>query len=259
MLGKITGMTFAPVAACSSFGYGLRLALNAIRLGQAKAVVLGMTDPPPHGLSVGAFFQARVLSADGKPSKPLTGLRGTHVAGGAAVWIVGDHDYLTKKGFKALGMEPVAVGVTADAEHIITPSKEGPTRSIELALEEAKLKASDVTCWDLHATATPGDFLEMETLRSIFSSEVLITARKGQFGHGMSVCGGWELTAQYMGYQKGKLAGTPMTKDELNAQIGKLHQRFVFDSACPAPGGAAGKLSMGVGGINSCVISKPWK
>jgi 3-oxoacyl-(acyl-carrier-protein) synthase len=259
MMGKITGMTYAPVAACSSFGYALKLAMDAITLGEAKAVVIGDTDPPPHPLSVGAFYQARVLAADGAVSKPLTGLRGTHVAGGAAVWVVGDYEYLTKKGFKPLGMEPVSVGVTADAEHIITPSKEGPMTAIREALAQGGITPKDIGSWDLHATATPGDYLEMETLRGLVGDDVLVTARKGTFGHGMSVGGGWELTAQYLGYQRGKLYPTPLTKDELNAQIGKLHTRFAFDASCDAPKGAAGKLSMGVGGINVCVLSRPLK
>lgn len=257
MMGRITGMTFAPVAACSSFGFGLRLGMDAIRAGDAKAVVVGMTDPPPHSLSVGAFYNGRVLAADGQVSKPLTGMRGTHVAGGAVLWILGDWDYMTSKGFKPLGMEPLSVGVSADADHIITPSKEGPTASIHDALRMAGAAPADVGSWDLHATATPGDYLEVETLRGVLPESVLITARKGIFGHGMSAGGGWELTAQYLGYSKGALAPTPLGEDELNQQIAKLHDRFVFDGSCPPPQGLAGKLSMGIGGINACVISRP--
>ncbi len=165
MLGKLTGMCFAPVAACSSFGYGLKLAMNAIRLGEAKAVVLGMTDPPPHALTVGGFYNARVIAADRAVSKPLTGLRGTHVAGGAVVWVVGDLEHFVEQGFRPLGAEPLSVGVTADAEHIITPSNEGPTEAIRLALEDAGVTPAELGTWDLHATATPGDFLEVKTLR----------------------------------------------------------------------------------------------
>src|SRR5690606_18444450 len=257
MLGRITGMTFAPVAACASFGYALRLAMDAIRAGNAKAVVVGMTDPPPHPLSVGAFYNGRVLAADGQVSKPLTGLRGTHVAGGAAVWIVGDMEFMRAKGFEPLGMEPVAVGVSADADHIITPSREGPLASIREALGMAGAQPSDVGSWDLHATATPGDYLEVETLRSILPETVVATARKGTFGHGMSAGGGWELTAQYLGYAKGRLAPTPLSAAELNETIAKVHTRFVYRDACDAPPGLAGKLSMGIGGINACVISRP--
>ena len=258
MLGRITGAAFAPVAACSTFGVALKLGMDAIRRGEASAVVVGATDPPPHPLVVGAFYNARVLAADGEVSKPLTRLRGTHVAGGAVLWILGDHETMSRHGFRPLGMEPLAVGVTADADHIITPSREGPARAMRAAFAAAGVAAADIETWDLHATATPGDYMEMETLRSVLPGSVLVTARKGTFGHGMSAGGGWELTAQYLGYERGRLFPTPLSRAELNAEIGRLHERFVFDQECCAPG-IAGKLSMGIGGINACVISRPWE
>jgi len=117
----------------------------------------------------------------------------------------------------------------------------------------------DVATWDLHATATPGDYLEVETLRDVIPSSVLVTARKGTFGHGMSGGGGWELTAQYLGYERGKLFPTPLSAEDLHPEIARLHDLFVFDRAVAAPEGVAGKLSMGIGGINACVLSRPWK
>ncbi|MCP3964410.1 MAG: beta-ketoacyl synthase [bacterium] len=257
MLGQITGMSMAVGAACSTFGVTLKLAIDAIRSGDAKAVVIGATDPPPSPLLVGAFYNARVISADAQVSKPLTELRGTHIAGGSVVWIVGDYDHMTARGFQPLGMEPMSVGVTSDADHIITPSKEGPTESMRMALERAGSSGSDLVSWDLHATATPGDFNEVEMVRDLMGEDVLVTARKGTFGHGMSAGGGWELTAQYLGYQRGEIFPTPLARGELNEQIASVHDKFAFDAGCPAPRGAVGKLSMGVGGINACVISRP--
>jgi 3-oxoacyl-(acyl-carrier-protein) synthase len=256
MLGRLTGMTVSVGAACSTFGVTLKMAIDAIQRGEAKAVVIGATDPPPSPLTVGAFYAARVISADAQISKPLTELRGTHIAGGSVVWIVGDYEHMTAQGFTPLGLEPVAVAVTSDADHIITPSKEGPTEAMSMALRKA---AGDeqVASWDLHATATPGDFNEVEMVRELLPEDVLVTARKGTFGHGMSAGGGWELTAQYLGYQRGRLFPTPLTREELNQQIAGVHDRFVFDSSCEAPRGLVGKMSMGVGGINACVISRP--
>ncbi len=259
MLGKITGLAFAPVAACSTFGVTLKLAMDAINRGEAKAVVMGATDPPPHPLSVGGFYSARVVATDGRVSKPLTGMRGTHVSGGAALWILGDLEYFTAKGFRPLGMEPVAVGVSSDADHIITPSVEGPTQAMLQAFQGAGIQPDEIGTWDLHATATPGDYQEVHNLRSIVPDSVLVTARKGTFGHGMSASGGWELTAQYLGYERGEIFPTPLSEKELNQQIAALHETFVCDKAVPAPDAPAGKLSMGVGGINACVISRPWK
>jgi 3-oxoacyl-[acyl-carrier-protein] synthase II len=257
ILGKITGLSFAPVAACSTFGVSLRLAMKAIEVGDAKAVVIGATDPPPHPLTVGSFYTARVLSANRQVSNPLTYMQGTHVAGGAVVWIVGDLEYMKNRGLKPLGMEPIAVGVSSDAHHIITPSPEGPRAAIEGALEEAHATASDLETWDLHATATPGDFSEITTFRSVFSDTILVTARKGTFGHGMSAGGGWELTAQYLGYEQGQLFPTSVPQEALNPAIGGLHRNFVFAQACQTGSGLAGKLSMGIGGINACVLSRP--
>ena len=101
ILGGITGLAFAPVAACSTFGVALGLAARAIQSGEAKLVVVGATDGPPHPLTIGAFYSARVLSASRTVSVPLTGLQGTHIAGGSVVWILADYDYMQSKRFQA--------------------------------------------------------------------------------------------------------------------------------------------------------------
>lgn len=259
MLGRITGLAFGPAAACSTFGVALKLGMDAIRRGEAAAVVVGATDPPPLPLTVAGFYAGRVISADAGVSKPLAGLRGTHIAGGSAIWILGDLEHMRARGFRPLGLEPLAVGVSSDADHIITPSTEGPTAAIRQALEEAGARADDLATWDLHATATPGDYKEMVTLRSVVPASVLVTARKGTFGHGMAAGGGWELTAQYLGAESGRLYPTPLGAAELNPEIAAVHGAYVFDQACPLRPGLAGKLSMGIGGVNACVISRPWE
>jgi 3-oxoacyl-(acyl-carrier-protein) synthase len=256
MVGKIVGQAFAPVAACASFGVAAKLAFDAIQRGEATAVVIGMTDPPPHEMVVSAFYNANVLSADADVSRPLTGLKGTHIAGGSCVWIVGDAEAMAAQGFKPIGMELVGIGTSSDAHHIITPSKGGPQLAMKAALEQ--VQASDVTTWDMHATATPGDATEIENSLEMLHPDVIFTARKGTFGHGMSVGGGWELTAQHLGMAKGKLFPMPLTEGELHADVKVHSSNFVDRQGRSVPAGYSGKLSMGVGGINSCVISRPW-
>jgi 3-oxoacyl-[acyl-carrier-protein] synthase II len=256
MLGKIVGPAFAPIAACASFGVAVKLAYDAIQRGEATAVVIGMTDPPPNEMVVSAFYNANVLSADADVSRPLTGLKGTHVAGGACVWIVGDADALKAQGFRPVGMEIVGVGASSDAHHIITPSKGGPQLAMKAALHE--VQASEVTTWDMHATATPGDATEIENSLEMLHPDVIFTARKGTFGHGMSVGGGWELTAQHLGMARGKLFPMHLTEGELHADVKVHSSNFVDRKGRAVPPGYSGKLSMGVGGVNSCVISRPW-
>jgi 3-oxoacyl-(acyl-carrier-protein) synthase len=231
--------------------------MDAIQRGDATAVIVGATESTPHPLVVGGLYAGRVLAADSQVSKPLDGLRGTHVSGGACLWIVGDWDHFTGLGFQPLGMEPLAVGVSNDAHHVITPSREGPIIAVNEALHNAHVAPSDLFTWDLHATATPGDYLEVENMRTVLPGSVLVTARKGTFGHGMGAGGGWELLAQYLGYQRGALYPTPLSPEQLHPAIRDVHQLFVFDQACKVGPGVAGKLAMGVGGVNACVISRP--
>src|SRR5690606_5943072 len=120
------------------------------------------------------------------------------------------------------------------------------------------VEPADLVTWDLHATATPGDYLEVENLRRVLPEEVLISARKGTFGHGMGASGGWELTAQYLGMSRGELFPTPIGAEQLHAEVASQHRKFVYDASCPVRPGWAGKLSMGVGGINACVVSRAW-
>jgi 3-oxoacyl-(acyl-carrier-protein) synthase len=256
MLGHITGMCFSPYAACSTFGFALKLGMEAIRRGEAKLVVLGATDPMPNPISVAAFYDARVLSHDGVISRPLTGMRGTHVAGGATVWIIGDLEHYRAKGWTPLGLEPVAVGITADADHIITPSKDGPIAAIRQALHQAGVDATAIGQFDMHATGTPGDLNEVQVLREVFPPSCRFSARKGGFGHGMGAGGGWELTAQYLGHTAGSYFATRIRWEALHPEIRALHERFVLDERYPVESQYVGKLSMGVGGVNACVISR---
>jgi 3-oxoacyl-(acyl-carrier-protein) synthase len=180
------------------------------------------------------------------------------VAGGACIWIVGDADYLTEKGLTPLGLEVLSVAVSSDADHIITPSKEGPNLAIRQALAEAGVEPEDVATWDMHATATPGDWSELQNLLTVLPESTAFTARKGTFGHGMSVCGGWELTAQHLGFSKGELLPVNLSSDEIHDQIRPYYRCLVQDEGRPTEGDVAGKINMGVGGINACVICRRW-
>jgi len=153
-------------------------------------------------------------------------------------------------------MEIVGIGTSSDAHHIITPSKGCPQLAIKKAMEE--VQAADVTTWDMHATATPGDASEIANSLEMLHADVLFTARKGTFGHGMSVGGAWELTAQHLGMSKGRLYPIALTEGELHADVKIQDAKFVSSDGCAVDRGYSGKLSMGVGGINSCVISRPW-
>ena len=99
--------------------------MNSITLGEAKALHHRGRRSCAAPARRGRFLPGARTLGRRRDQPPPDRLRGTHVAGGSAVWIVGGYDYMTARGFTPLGMEPLAVGLSADADHIITPSKEG--------------------------------------------------------------------------------------------------------------------------------------
>lgn len=262
MLHGIHGVSYASIGACATFGLVLRQALDGIRSGNYDAAIVGTTDLAPPPELVAGFNAAKVLAAGCDIGVPLCNLRGTHVAGGACTWILAADDVMENLGQKSLGIEIMGVGLSSDAEHIITPSLEGPKLCIRDAFEQASITPADVHTWDMHATGTPGDWSEFKLIENLPASTI-ITARKGIFGHGMSTCGGWELTAQLLSTQKTgskySLLGSGIESQKVHPSIRTVGRTLATDMpmTLEAPNGlVCGKLSMGIGGISSCVLSK---
>jgi 3-oxoacyl-(acyl-carrier-protein) synthase len=252
MLLDLHGPAWAPVGACSTFGVALKCGRDAIRSGEAKLAIVGTTDPRPDPTLIAAFYDARVMPGNGEINMPFTSLRGTHISGGACVWILGDADWCGARGLRPVGGWVEAVSISSDAEHIITPSKLGPKRAIARAYDEAQIKASDVALIDLHATGTPGDLNELALIEEFINSRTLVTARKGQLGHGMANSGGWELTALALGLARKAALPTGIRGDALHERV--LHPERIVGGAASIDGAVAVKLMLGIGGITACVV-----
>lgn len=257
MLLGVHGEAWAPVGACSTFGVALKCGRDAILAGEAKMAIVGTTDPRPDAALVGAFHDARVMPGTGKVNVPFTSLRGTHVSGGACVWVLGDEAFFAERGLRPLA-HLEAVAISSDAEHIITPSKTGPKRAIARAYAEAGIQPADVAICDLHATGTPGDLNELALMSDYLGPETRITARKGQLGHGMANSGGWELTALALGLAGRAALPTGIPRAEMHAKVSDGRAAIVSDETPIAPRLAAGavgvKTMLGIGGITACVV-----
>lgn len=263
MLLGIHGVSYASIGACATFGLVMRQALDAIQSGSVDAAIIGTVDLPPPGEITAGFYAAKVLAAGNEVAIPLCDLRGTHVSGGGCLWILGAEDALSAVGVKHKGVRVLSVGLSSDAEHIITPSSEGPKHSIREAYSRAGITPKDIHTWDMHATGTPGDSSEFKLIEDFVPKNAVITARKGIFGHGMSSCGGWEVTAQVFGVTLNKgsyvIPASGIAKSAVHTSIASLGRRVALDSdeTVEAPNGLiCGKLSMGIGGISSCILTK---
>ncbi|MCL2779137.1 MAG: beta-ketoacyl synthase [Polyangiaceae bacterium] len=251
MLLGIHGPAWAPVGACSTFGVALACGKQAIERGEAKMAIVGSTDPRPDSALAAAFHGARLMPGTGEVNYPFMALRGTHMSGGSCVWVIGDAAYCEAKGMVPLAYLE-AVAISSDAEHIITPSKSGPKRAMARAFAEAHITPKDVAVVDLHATGTPGDLNELMLVDEFINDRTLITAHKGQLGHGMANSGGWELTALAMGLSSGIALPTGIAGEHLHPRVTRPAQ--VVTSARKIEGDIGVKIMLGIGGITACVV-----
>lgn len=265
MLLHLHGMSLGFSGACASFGAVLDSALLEIQSGRTHLAIIGAVDAAPTDELVSAFYGGRLAVIGDKPEVPFCDLRGTHISGGACVWIIAAEDAMEPFGIKPLPVEILGTGVSSDAEHIITPSREGPKLAMTRAFKMAGISSADISLWDMHATGTPGDWNEFNLIEEFVPPSAYISARKGIFGHGMSVGGGWELTAQLLGNiptNKNTCILSPCGIDpaRVNPKIAQLDRHLLLDKPVEIPvpkeGLVCGKLSMGVGGISSCVVAR---
>jgi 3-oxoacyl-(acyl-carrier-protein) synthase len=258
MLLDIHGAAWAPVGACSTFGVALKCGRDAILRGEAKMAIIGTTDPRPDPALVGAFHEARVMAGTGEVNVPFTSLRGTHLSGGACIWVLGDEEHFTSHGISPVGGWVEAIALSSDAEHIITPSVSGPKVALTRAFEEAHVTRDQIALADLHATGTPGDLNELALVEDFVGPNTLITARKGQLGHGMANSGGWELTALAMGLREGIAYPTAIGRGELHAKV-RDPDAIVSQQTplkCTSGSCVGFKLMLGIGGITACVVMR---
>jgi hypothetical protein len=266
MLLGIHGATQGSSGACSSFGLILDRARRDIASGEAEAVILGTVDISPTEELVSGFYTGRVAAFGDALNYPFCHMRGTYLAGGACTWVVAAEGTLEPYGISHMGVEILGTGISSDAEHIITPSQEGPKLAIRRAFADAGITPDDIHMWDLHATGTPGDGNELRLIQEFVPKHAYVSARKGLLGHGMASAGAFELTAQVFGLEPGSQKGfcrippTGIPPDEVHPTILAMDYRLILNEPVEIPWPESGlicvKVNLGVGGIASCVITR---
>ena len=265
MLLNLHGEALGVSGACGSFGTLINNAYRDIKSGVVDLSILGAVDAAPSDELISAFYSGRLAVMGEKAGVPFCDLRGTHISGGACTWILAEEGAMKKFNVPHMGIEIIGAGASSDAEHIITPSKEGPKLAMKRAFAAANISKNDIQMWDMHATGTPGDWNEFMLIEDFVPQSAYISARKGIFGHGMAVCGGWELSAQLLSAQKTThntliLAQTGIDPANLNPKIASLNRNILLNKSVEIPmpkaGLLCGKLGMGVGGVSSCVIAR---
>ena len=211
-----------PVSACASGAEALALALQMLRDGRADVIVAGGAEACVHPLPLAGFAQMRALSTRhddvAAASRPYDKGRDGFVLGeGAGVLVLETEEHAAARGARIHG-RLAGAGLASDAHHVTAPDPAGTgaARSIELALRDAGVSASDVGHVDAHATSTPlGDLAEARALNlALGSARPPVTAPKSCTGHLLGAAGAVEAIAAVLALKSGVVPAIRNLEDQ---------------------------------------------
>ena len=211
----IRGSSTGLVSACASSGHALGMALDEIRLGrQKRMLVVGAEDC--NFESIVPFCGMRALSLDTDPdraSRPFDKTRNGFVGTGGAVSLVLE----TKSEAQRRGAEPYAKfigwGQGSDGHNVAIshPEGRGLKRAMTQALADAGLFPPDIDYLNAHAPSTSiGDASELKAIKSLFPppQELKISSTKALTGHGLSLSSIMEASFCCLALKDGFLPGS---------------------------------------------------
>ena len=130
---------------------------------------------------------------------------------GAAIFVLEERERARARGANMLA-EIVGFAMASDAKDIVMPSREGASRTIKLALRNAKVSPEDVGYINAHGTGTAAnDVTECAAISEALGSavnDVLLSSTKSMHGHLIGGTGAVELLACVMALRDGVIAPT---------------------------------------------------
>lgn len=195
---RLKGINFTVSAACASGSHSIGMAYLMIKWGLQNHVICGgaqEVNPYAFGSFDGLSAFSVRLDEPTKASRPFDRDRdGLVPSGGSATVILEDYESALKRGAPILA-EVVGYGFSSNGEHISNSSSGGQVRSLEMALKDASLLASDIDYINAHATSTPGgDTAEAIAIDQIFGqSKPLVSSTKSMTGHECWMAGASEV------------------------------------------------------------------
>ncbi len=257
---KLKGVNFSVSAACASGSHAIGLGYMFIRNGLQDAVICGGAQEV-NKYAMGNFDAIAAFSVKEdeptKASRPFDRDRdGLVPSGGAATVILESLESAQRRGAAILG-EVLGYGFSSNGAHISNPSVDGPMRSLEMALRESGLNASEIGYINAHATSTPaGDASEAKALAAIFeSSKTPISSTKSMTGHECWMAGASEIVYSMLMMQNDFIAPNINFENpdedsaRLNIITNTINKNFnIFLSN-----------SFGFGGTNSSLVVRKWQ
>ena len=251
--GSSTGL----VSACASSGHALGTALDEIRLGrQKRMLVVGAGDC--NFESIVPFCGMRALSLESDPnraSRPFDLKRNGFVGTGGSVCLVLE----TQSEAERRGVTPYARflgwGQGSDGHNVAIshPQGRGLQDAMTKALRDAQIGPNDIDYVNAHAPSTSiGDASEMKALKSVFPApqQVKVSSTKALTGHGLSLSSIMEAAFCCLALKEGFLPGSANVT-EPDPELGHLD---LLQTSFEIQANRIMSNSSGFGGANVSVV-----
>lgn len=256
----LKGPNIAIVTACTTGTHNIGYAARTIAYGDADVMVAGGSEKASCPLGVGGFAAARALSTRNDDpqaaSRPWDKDRDGFVLGdGAGVVVLEEYEHAKQRGAKIYA-ELVGFGMSEDAYHITLPDGDGGYRSMQNALNDAELNASDLDYINAHGTSTPpGDVIESQSVEKLMgpdANKICMSSTKSMIGHLLGAAGAVEAIFSVLAL-----------RDQVMPPTINLHQAdegcnldYVANEARQAELNVVMSNSFGFGGTNGTLIFK---
>lgn len=254
---KLKGINMTISAACASGSHSIGLGYHLIKSGLQDCIICGGAQEI-NELSMASFDGLGVFSIQeetpSQASRPFDKSRdGLIPSGGGATVILESYESAIKRGAPIIG-EVIGYGFSSNGAHISTPNVEGPSRAMNMALDQANIAASAIDYVNAHATSTPiGDANEAKAISAVFGEKTPpVSSTKSMTGHECWMAGASEVIYSMLMMQNDFVAPN-INLDEVDEDAAKLdlvkttrkHKINTFLSN-----------SFGFGGTNSALIVK---
>lgn len=252
----ITGPAFTVSSACASATHAIAQAALMIRGGVVPIALAGGSDAVFCAGLYKAWQSMRVLAPD--TCRPFDrNRRGLVLGEGAAILVLEDLEHALARD-ATIHAEFVGFGMTADAEHITTPSVEGISRAMTLALEDSGLASNEIGYINAHGTGTViNDATETAAIKKVFGQHarrLLVSSTKSMHGHALGASGALECVATILALEHGFVPPTA----NYNTPDPECDLDYVPNEARIAPIDAALSNSFAFGGLNAVVALRRW-
>jgi len=254
----LKGPNLASVTACAAGTHAIAEAAKCIMVGTADKMLVVGAEAAICPVGIGGFAAMKALSTRNDDpqhsSRPFDADRDGFVMGeGAAALVLESYEDAIARGAMIYG-ELVGFGESGDANHITTPTMDGPLRAMKMAYKMAGEPKIDYV--NAHGTSTPvNDKNETAALKELFGGKENcppVSSIKGQVGHCLGAAGAIEAVVSLMAMRDGVLPPTiNYTTPDENCDLD-----YVPNEARKADLNVVMSNSFGFGGTNGVVIFK---